>query len=109
MRWKLLILISILAAIIAFFLWEAAIHLIFAPERPVQPHDFWLLASGLLPLGVSFLAGTFVYRHCARRRKTQAVLTALLTLILGVGLYLISARLFPETAAIPQPCSYPCA
>src|SRR5437870_8831343 len=47
---------------------------------------------GLLLLALSFvtalLAGTFVYRHTARRRKTQATLTGILVLILSVAAFI---------------------
>jgi len=47
----------------------------------------------LIPLIVALFAAVFVYRHTARRRKLQAVLTGVLILVLstlvdiGVGLF----------------------
>jgi hypothetical protein len=37
----------------------------------------------LIPIAVALFAGVFVYRHTARRRKLQAVLTSVLVLMLS--------------------------
>ena len=51
--------------------------------------DDWI---GFLLLALSFvtalLAAIFVYRHTARRRKTQATLTGILVLILSLAAFL---------------------
>jgi len=108
MRWKLLIITSITAGLVAFCLWEVLIHLIFGAVMPVQPHNGLLLVSTLIPLGFAALAGFFVYRHTSRRRKTQAAITVLLTLILGTGFYVAGSYFRPQLLAIPRPCDYPC-
>jgi uncharacterized membrane protein HdeD (DUF308 family) len=68
--------------------------------RPIQPHDWLLLASAAVPLAMAGFAGFFIYRHTARRRKTQAVLTVLLTLFLSIAACLSATRLFPNTITI---------
>jgi peptidoglycan/LPS O-acetylase OafA/YrhL len=68
--------------------------------RPVQPHYWSLLASAAVPLALAGLAGFFVYRHTARRRKTQAVLAVLLALSLSIAACLSATRLFPNTITI---------
>jgi len=108
MRWKLLIITSITAALAAFCLWEALIHFILSPARPSQPHYGFLFASALVPVGFAAFAGFFVYRHTSRRRKTQAAITMLLTLIVGIGSYVAGSKLYPELLGIPRPCDYPC-
>ena len=112
MRWKLLVLVSTVSALVAFCVWEVIIHLIFGPIRPVQRHDWLLLASASVPLVFAAFSAFFVYRHTARRRKTQAVISFFLTLILAAGTYLVGSRLFPNLIAIPRPCearpSRPC-
>jgi len=43
-----------------------------------------------IPLLIGLLAGVFVYRHTARRRKLQSVLTGILVLVLyAAGLILL--------------------
>jgi hypothetical protein len=108
MRWKLLIITSITAALVAFCLWELLIHFIFGPVRPVQSRNGLLFASALIPLVFAAFAGFFVYRHTSRRRKTQAAITMLLTLIVGIGAYVAGSKLYPELLGIPRPCDYPC-
>jgi Na+/proline symporter len=108
MRWKLLIITSITAALVAFCLWEVLIHFTFGSVRPIQPHSGLLLASALVPIGFAAFAGFFVFRHTSRRRKTQAAITMLLTLIVGIGTYVAGSKLYPELLGIPRPCDYPC-
>ncbi len=98
MRWKLLVLVSFVAALVACGVWSLLIMIIFGHSvRPVQPHNWLLLASAAVPLALAGVAGFFVYRHTARRRRTQALLTALLTLFLAIAACLAATRLFPNT------------
>ena len=109
MRWKLVIIVPVIAAIVAFCLWEIAIVFIFGGARPVQPHDRLLLTSALIPLAFIGFAGVFVYRHTARKRKTQAIISSLLTLLLFVSVYLLGSTL-SHNLGIPEPCRLgPCA
>ena len=108
MRWKLLVIVSIIAGLLAFGLWSVLIVLIFGHVRPVQRHDWLLLASVLVPVAVAAYAGVFVYRHTARRRRTQATITVLLTLSLVIVTYFAGSRLFPRLIGIPHPCDRPC-
>jgi cytochrome bd-type quinol oxidase subunit 2 len=107
MRWKLLVIVSLIASLLAFGLWSALIVLVFGHVRPVPRHDWLLLASALVPLAVTEFAGMFVYRHTARRRKTQAVVTILLTLSFATGIYFAGSRFFPQLIGIPRPCPRP--
>jgi cytochrome bd-type quinol oxidase subunit 2 len=107
MRWKLLVLVSFVAALVAFALWSVLTALIFGSARGSQGHDGLLIVSMLAPVALAALAGMFVYRHTARRRKTQAVLTVLLTLILTAGVYFAGSRLFPHLFGIPRLCDRP--
>ncbi len=100
MRWKLLLLVSLVAAIIACGAWSLVIMIIFGSVRPIQPHDWLLLASAAVPLALAGFAGFFTYRHTARRRKSQAVLTVLLALLLSTAACLSATRLFPNTITI---------
>jgi|SRR6266850_3317276 len=108
MRWKLLVITSAASALVAFCAWEVTIHVIFGPIRPVPRRDWLLLASACIPLVFAAISAFFVYRHTARRRKTQAVISLVLTLILAAGAYLAGATLSPQAFAIPRPCDSRC-
>jgi ABC-type multidrug transport system permease subunit len=96
MRWKLLLLASLVAAILGFGLWCALTVAFFGTAAELARHDWIFLASFLLPLGLAVYSGVFVYRHTARRRKTQAILSVILTLALASLAYFITVKLSPE-------------
>lgn len=100
MRWKLLVLVSFVTALVACGIWSLFIMIIFGSARLIQPHEWLLLASSAVPLALAGSAGFFIYRHTARRRKTQALLTILLTLLLSIATCLSATRLFPNTITI---------
>jgi uncharacterized membrane protein len=102
MRWKLLVLVSIIAALLALILWSAFAIVLFGSARVMAQSDWVLAGSQLIPLCVAGYSAMFVYRHTARRRKTQAALTFTLAWILLVGFYLIAAPFFPEKLMIPR-------
>src|SRR4051812_21433755 len=102
MRWKLLVLVSVAASLLGFGLWAAVTLILFGSARELARHDWLLPASALIPAGIIVYAAMFLYRHTARRRKTQAVLTAILSLVLASLTYVISVRLFPQRLAIPR-------
>jgi uncharacterized membrane protein YbhN (UPF0104 family) len=81
MRWKLLLLASLVAAVLGFGLWCVLTIALFGTAAELARHDWIFLFSFLLPLGLAVYAGVFVYRHTARRRKTQAILAAVLALV----------------------------
>jgi len=107
MRWKLIVLLSAAAALAAFCLWELLVHLMFGLVQPAWPYDRLLFASTLVPLLAAAFAGFFIYRHTSRRRKTQAAITVLLTLVLGIGSYLVGSKFWPELLAVPRTCTHP--
>ncbi|SRR5260370_23480823 len=102
MRWKLLVLVSLVAALLALGLWSALAIAGFGSARVLARSDWLLVSSFLIPLGVATYAGVFVYRHTARRRKTQAVFSVLLTLFLSVGTYLVASQVFPNKLVISR-------
>jgi len=102
MRWKLLILVSLAAALLALGLWSALAIAVFGNARELARHDWLLLASAVVPLGIAAYGGVFVYRHTARRRKTQAVVTAIVALLLTAGTYLAASQVFPDKLIIPR-------
>ena len=101
MRWKLLVLVSFVAAILALGLWSAITIAVFGSARVLAQNDWFLLCSIVIPLVVTASASVFVYRHTSRRRKLQALIAAVLTLLLSTGLYLIASAVFVSRLYIP--------
>ena len=94
MRLKLVLLTSLLGALLGAGV-PIAILAITIGWRAFYPAKFGYQANnwvdGLLifltPLITSTFAGIFIYRHTARSRKLQAILTAILVLISCVFAY----------------------
>jgi len=93
MRWKLLVLVSFVAALVALGLWSALAIALFGSARVLAQSDWLLLCSLVIPLGVTAYAGVFVYRHTAKRRKLQALITMVFVLLLTAASYLIASRI----------------
>ena len=102
MRWKLLVLLSLVAALLGIGLWSAVTIAVFGSARALARSDWLLLCSLLIPLGVTTYAGVFAYRHTAKRRKLQAVITAMLTLMFTLDAYFIAWAVFPDRFYIPK-------
>lgn len=94
MRWKLLVLVSLVAALLALGLWSAFTIAVFGSARVLAQNNWLLLCSLAIPLAVAAYTGLFVYRHTAKRRKLQALIAIVLVLILTAASYLIAASLF---------------
>jgi|SRR5262249_50549843 len=101
MRWKLLVLISVIAALFGIALWSAVAIAGFGSARAMARNDWALLGSLLLPLAVTVFGALFVYRHTAHRRKSQAVLTTILTLLLVAAAYAGASRIFKSRLYVP--------
>lgn len=102
MRWRLIGITSVVAALLACGIWSAIAIGFFGSARLLARHDWLLLGSALVPLLSATLVGVFVYRHTARRRKTQALFTALLALLLTVVTYVVCSEFFPSRLLIPR-------
>ena len=102
MRWKLIVMTSLAAAILACGLWSAFAIAVFGSARSMGRSDLTLLSSLLIPTGLTALAAIFVYRHTSRRRKTQAILTTILALVLTGGTYVVASQVFPEKLIVPR-------
>ena len=92
MRLKLVIAASVLAAIVGAGVCIALVLGVLSPRALSNPN---LLVSStlLLPTATIAFASIFVYRHTARRRKVQAFLTAILAILLTLGLFIGAAIL----------------
>ena len=91
MRLKLILIVSLLAAIVGTGTSVIIIITLDSFVRPMGPFfsnrsHGWLGFVQLVPaLVAAFLAGMFVYRHTARRRKFQGAATIVLVLILSIA------------------------
>lgn len=84
MRWKLLVIITLVAAVAGF---GVSLGLTLWVVRGGARFDFSnpaIIAAALIMPVAALVGGIFVYRHTARRRKLQACLTAGLILLLQI-------------------------
>jgi uncharacterized membrane protein len=109
MRWKLLIIASLTAAIVGTGAAAAAARFLAgagdASDRPGAA-----AAAGLLaPLVSITFASIFVYRHTARRRSVQAMATALLAAVLTLAALLAGSLLWGGRTLETAPTQTPAA
>lgn len=88
MRLKLVLLTSLVGAVIGA---GASIAMIVGTlgswniaDPAFSAHGWTAIVIYAIPLATAIAASVFVYRHTARRRKLQAVLTAILVLLLSL-------------------------
>ncbi|HEY9285726.1 MAG TPA: hypothetical protein VIP46_19910 [Pyrinomonadaceae bacterium] len=88
MRWKLLVIASLLAALVGACVFFVALPSL--TSVPMRETLLDILTSPLSPLlyaaPPAAAAAVFVYRHTPRRRKLQAAVTVLLSLCLAFAL-----------------------
>ena len=103
MRLRLVLATSLLAAIVGAGSCIALVLGVFSVKALSNP-GLLVTSTLLLPTGAIIFASIFVYRHTARRRRLQALLTAILATVLTFGLFIcasiLSARLNPQ---LPEP------
>ena len=108
MRLKLVLIASLLAAIAGSGASIAIVLGAFASLKPLHSPSLLVLSTFVLPAGTIVWATMFVYRHTARRRRLQAVLTAILGLLLTLGAFISAALLTSRSARLPtQPITTP--
>jgi hypothetical protein len=104
MRLKLILISSFVAALIGSGASIAIILGRFSSLKAVSEPSFLLASTFVFPIATVVLASLFVYRHTARRRKMQALLTAVLAAFLSLALFLISSIFTSRTPPLqPQP------
>ena len=96
MRWKLLVITSVVGSLVAGGLWSALAAALFGPAAVVGRRDWLLPVSLIVPAGIAIFAGYFVYRHTASRRKSQALITILVALILTALVHFAIAHSLPN-------------
>ncbi len=108
MRWKLLLIASLIATIVGA---GATFGIISAISRSTQnlaaPLPSMALIALILPLSAITFASIFVYRHTSRRRKLQAMLTAMLSMLLTLTIFILGALVFPKPLPPQQPILSP--
>jgi purine-cytosine permease-like protein len=107
MRWKLLLIAALLASVVGA---GTALGLVYGLTRPfeslLRPSVF-AFGALLIPVAAITFASIFVYRHTARRRRLQAMLTALLASVLTLTILLVSSALYTKPAPAPTPAPTP--
>ncbi|MGI9107059.1 MAG: hypothetical protein ACR2G4_12520 [Pyrinomonadaceae bacterium] len=114
MRWKLLILTSLVAALISAGGSFALGYWMHGLTKSLSAPATFLAGGFIIPLIAITLAGIFIYRHTSRRRKLQAAATVLLSLTLTVAALLIaqmflnlrSAGVSRLTSTLPRAADY---
>ncbi|MGH9929484.1 MAG: hypothetical protein ACREA9_09670 [Pyrinomonadaceae bacterium] len=102
MRLKLVLISSLAAAIVGAGSVIALIVSVFSSLHPITTPG--LLVVYLLPTLTTLLASIFVYRHTARRRKLQAILTATVALLLTILLFVVASMVTARRQPVePQP------
>jgi hypothetical protein len=105
LRWKLLIIASLLAAAVGAGASFTLAHFLLAPANGVPLFGWAAALSFVAPLGGIVYAAIFVYRHTARRRATQAAATVLLAALLTLAALTLGSILVrsPPREVIPAP------
>ena len=103
MRWKLLLIASLLATLVgAGATLGIVIGVLGEPGQFTAP-DLAVFGTLIVPVAAITFASIFVYRHTARRRKLQAMATALLAAILTLTLLIVGSVLFSKPAPTEAP------
>ena len=104
MRLKLVLISSLVAAIIGAGSAIAIIVSVFSSLHPITTPGLLVISTYLLPTLTILLASIFVYRHTARRRKLQAILTGTIALLLTILGFVVAAIVTSRRDPVqPQP------
>ena len=101
MRLKLVIISSLIAAVTGAGSAIAIILSAFSSLKPITTPGLLVLSTYLLPTLTTLLASIFVYRHTARRRRLQAALTAIITIVLTLFLFVLASIITARTQPAP--------
>src|SRR5256885_12488061 len=103
MRPKLIVAVSVNAALIGAGSCIAIVLSLFSSLSPLIKPGSLNSATLILPIGFIVFASIFVYRHTARRRKFQALITAVLATLLTIGLFVLATILVSRRNATDRP------
>jgi hypothetical protein len=107
MRLKLVIIASLVAAILGAGSAILLVLFIFSSLGAMANSGLLAFTIYLLPVLSTLLGSIFVYRHTARRRKLQAALTAIISLLLSLALFLIASILSAPPQHLQPPIDTP--
>jgi integral membrane sensor domain MASE1 len=104
MRLKLVIAASVVAALVGAGSCIALVLGVFSPKALSSP-GLLVTSTLLLPAATIIFASVFVYRHTARRRRLQALLTAILAILLTIAMFISASILSSRRNPLepPQP------
>lgn len=104
MRLKLVFAAAALAALVGAGSCVALVLGVFSTAALSRP-GLLVASTLLLPVATIVFSAIFVYRHTARRRKTQAFLTTLIAILLTLAFFIVasilSARRVPSEPTQP--------
>jgi uncharacterized membrane protein len=104
MRLKLVFAAAALAALVGAGSCIALVLGVFSTAALSRP-GLLVASTLLLPVATIVFSAIFVYRHTARRRKTQAFLTTLIAILLTLAFFIVasilSARRVPSEPTQP--------
>lgn len=103
MRLKLVLIASFLAALVGSSASIAVILGKFSSLKVLSAPGFMLISTFVFPIVAVALASAFVYRHTARRRKTQAFLTAIIATSFSLALFLMASIYTVRTTPLQPP------
>jgi amino acid transporter len=101
MRLKLVFTSSVVASTIGAGSAIAIILSVFSSLKPITAPGLLVLGTFLLPAVAILLATIFVYRHTARRRKLQAALTVIISLVLTIAFFVIGTIVTSRINPLP--------
>jgi len=102
MRLKLVVLVSLLAAVVGAGSCIALVLGVFSVKALSNP-GLLVTSSFLLPLAAIIFAAIFVYRHTARRRRLQAFLTLLLATLITLAFFAIALAVTARRNKVEPP------
>jgi hypothetical protein len=103
MRLKLVVLTSTLAAIAGAGSSIALVLALFSSLNSLPTPGLLIASTFLLPIAAITFAAIFVYRHTAKRRKVQAVLTATLATLLTLAIFIVASIVNSRRNNIDRP------
>jgi drug/metabolite transporter (DMT)-like permease len=107
MRLKLVILASLIAALLGTGLAIVLVLFMFSTLSSMSTAGPVVVGVYLLPVLTTLLAAVFVYRHTARRRKLQAALTTIMSLLLSLALFFVASLLSAPPTELQPPTPAP--
>ncbi|MGH9967061.1 MAG: hypothetical protein ACREBG_04405 [Pyrinomonadaceae bacterium] len=97
MRLKLVLIASLVAAVVGSSVSIAIILGRFSSLKSLSAPDLIVVLTFFFPIIAVVLAAIFVYRHTARRRKTQALLTGVLAAFFSLGVFILASIITSRT------------